>query len=325
MVDEPGLIAVEAGIHAKWEKAVLKSLIHFFLVRLFVVIGVVHIEQIAAPDFVIVGPTNVAVLISDHFSSILSDEGSSWNFLFGIQSPHAFGKSLSGSIFSQSWCDIYLSLFDNHFPPVRIVLLDQAVQAVVFVAAARWGALVKIEVWVKVVGGSVLEVDKGWVATLEIMGDFWISGLNQLIVILVARASLWVNTPISAWAFALLSPPLHIVEDPLVFYNVFLRIAPFSAEKWGVIRRIIVSNCVLPKEVENLYWVLIFFEFVKSEHFFTTLIKGCVQELFKLPLLLVIEIMVNNIDTKVFLLILVINLYTFLQDLLDLHLYHLSI
>ena len=156
------------------------------------------------------------------------------------------------------------------------------------------------------------------------MSNLGIGWLNQLIIIFVTRANLGIRAAIGTRAFALLCPPFDIVNNPLVFYYVFRGVVPFSAEKGCVIRRIAI-NLILPEKVQDLHRFLVIFEMKKAVNISAEFIIGCVKQLLKLLLLLIVKLMIGDINTKVLLLVLIINLNTFFQYLLYFHFDHLPL
>ena len=146
VVDKSRFVAIKTCINTEWEKAVLECLVYFLLVWLVVIIRIVHVKQITAPNFIVVGASDVTVFVSDYLTLVLCHKGTSWDIFFGKETPHFLCQCSERTTFLYSRSDVYFRFPDNKFPFVRIVLVYQSVQAIVFVAAAGRGTLVEIKV-----------------------------------------------------------------------------------------------------------------------------------------------------------------------------------
>ena len=130
MINEPRLITVKHTIEAQGKKFTRVALLNF-LFTFLIVERVIHIEQIAEANIIVVAAAHISLFFGQDFSAILSDKCAHLNILKRNYSPH----------------DDMLLLYpcDAHSVVFLVLGRHQVVLADILVAATRGVTFTKFE------------------------------------------------------------------------------------------------------------------------------------------------------------------------------------
>ena len=142
VVDKPRLVAIKETVQTQREELVVVRQLDRLL-ALLVLAGVVHVEQVAQPNVVVIRSAHVALLFSHYFPAVLHDKRPGRNFFPRDNAPH------NGATF-------FLPL-NEEVPGLLVFGRRQVVLAHVLVAAAKGVALVVTEHLVYARGCSLLK------------------------------------------------------------------------------------------------------------------------------------------------------------------------